>query len=134
MDYEGEFIKLNQAYCRPTPVQEPAPPIVVGAARPIMLDLVGRKADVWNCPSGLIPRLKEARERVLNTAAGRPIRTTLQIPVAVGRSTEEAAAALEVGRVHMEREHLERHGGVPSDEDECSANRRKDGLAAFHSE
>ena len=67
----------------------------------MMLDLVGRKADVWNCPSGLIPRLEEARERVLNAAAGRPIRTTLQIAVAVGRSTEEAAAALEIGRVHM---------------------------------
>ena len=74
VDYEGEFIKLDNAYCRPTPVQEPAPPIVVGAARPMMLDLVGRKADVWNCPSGLIPRLEEVRERVLTAAAGRPIR------------------------------------------------------------
>ncbi len=101
VDYDGEFIKLDSAYCRPTPLQRPSPPIVVGAARPMMLDLVGRKADVWNCPSGLIPRLEEARERVLNAAAGRPIRTTLQIPVAVGRSTEEAAAALEIGRVHM---------------------------------
>ena len=101
VDYEGEFIKLDQAYCRPAPVQQPSPPIVVGAARPMMLDLVGRKADVWNCPSGLIPRLEDAHERVLNAAAGRPIRTTLQIPVAVGRSTEEAAAALEIGRVHM---------------------------------
>lgn len=101
VDYEGEFIQLDNAYCRPAPVQEPAPPIVVGAGRPMMLDLVGRKADVWNCPSGHIPRLEEAQEIVLSAAAGRPVRTTLQIPVAVGRTTDEAAAALEIGRVHM---------------------------------
>ena len=101
VDYAGEFIKLDKAYCRPVPLQQPTPPIVVGAARPMMLDLVGRKADVWNCPSGLIPRLEQARERVMEAADGRPIRTTLQIPVAVGRTPEEAEAALEVGRVHM---------------------------------
>ena len=37
----------------------------------------------------------------MEAADGRPIRTTLQIPVAVGRTPEEAEAALEVGRVHM---------------------------------
>ena len=101
VDFDGEFIKLDQAYCRPVPVQQPAPPIVVGARGPMMLDLVGRKADVWNCSSGGIPTLDEARDRVLTAAAGRPIRTTLQIPVAVGRTPEEAAAAIEVGKVHM---------------------------------
>jgi len=101
VDYEGEFITLHKAYCRPVPLQQPAPPIVIGAARPMMLDLVGRKADVWNCPSGLISRLEESRERVLIAAAGRPIRTTLQIPIAIGRSPQEAAAALEIGRQHM---------------------------------
>jgi alkanesulfonate monooxygenase SsuD/methylene tetrahydromethanopterin reductase-like flavin-dependent oxidoreductase (luciferase family) len=101
VDFDGEFIKLDQAYCRPAPLQKPAPPFVVGAGRPMMLDLVGRKADVWNCPSGLIPKLAEARERVMEAADGRRVRTTLQIPVAVGRTSEEAAAALEVGKVHM---------------------------------
>ncbi len=104
VDYDGEFIKLDSAYARPAPLQEPGPPIVVAAARPLMLDLmldlVGRKADVWNCPSGLIPSLDEARERVLTAAGGRPLRTTLQIPVAVGRTPEEAATALEVGWIH----------------------------------
>lgn len=101
VNYDGEFIKLENAYCRPSPLQQPAPPIVVGASGPMMLDLVGRKADVWNCPSGAIPRLEEARDRVLAAADGRPIRTTVQIPVAVGRSQEEATAALDIGREHM---------------------------------
>lgn len=101
VDYEGEFITLRRAFCRPPPVQRPAPPIVVGAAGPLMLDLVGRKADVWNCPAGRIPRLGELRERVMTAADGREVRTTLQIPIAVGRTQDEADAALELGKVHM---------------------------------
>jgi alkanesulfonate monooxygenase SsuD/methylene tetrahydromethanopterin reductase-like flavin-dependent oxidoreductase (luciferase family) len=49
----------------------------------------------------LIPKLEEARERVMKSADGRRVRTTLQIPVAVGRTPEEAAAAVEIGKVHM---------------------------------
>ena len=101
VDYEGEYIRLDGAIARPTPLQQPGPPIVIGAGRPMMLDLVGRKADVWNCPSGLIPGLVRARERVLAAADGRVVRTTVQIPIAVGRTAAEAAAALEVGETHM---------------------------------
>jgi alkanesulfonate monooxygenase SsuD/methylene tetrahydromethanopterin reductase-like flavin-dependent oxidoreductase (luciferase family) len=100
VDYEGEFITLSGAFCRPLPVQAPAPPIVVGAGRPLMLDLVGRKADIWNCPASRIPTLEDARARVMEAAAGRVVRTTLQIPVAVGRTPQEAAAALELAKVH----------------------------------
>ncbi len=101
VDYEGEFISLAGAYGHPLPVQEPRPPIVVGAAGPMMLDLVGRKADVWNCPARLIPKVEEARERIDAAADGREVRTTLQIPVAVGRDADEARLAAEVGSVHM---------------------------------
>jgi alkanesulfonate monooxygenase SsuD/methylene tetrahydromethanopterin reductase-like flavin-dependent oxidoreductase (luciferase family) len=101
VDYDGELIRVSGAYCHPTPLQTPSPPIVVGAAGPLMLDLVGRQADVWNCPARLIPQLDEARDRVHAAADGRGVRTTLQIPVAVGRTPEEAAAAREVGSVHM---------------------------------
>ena len=98
VDYAGAFIEMENAYCRPVPLRQPAPPIVVGASGPRMLELVGRKADVWNCPAGLIPRLEKAREHVLDAAAGRLVRTTLQIPVAVGRSGDEAETALEAWR------------------------------------
>ena len=66
-----------------------------------MRELTGRKADTWNCPAGLIPDLEDARRVVDEAAAGRFVRTTLQVPVAVGRTREEADAALAVGRVHM---------------------------------
>ena len=101
VDYRGRYITLDQAYCRPVPVQQPSPPIVIGGAKPMMLDLTGRKADVWNCPAGVIPRLAEARAAVLRAADGRTVRTSVQIPVAVGRTADEAAAAVAVGREHM---------------------------------
>lgn len=100
VDYRGAYIELQGAYCHPVPVQRPGPPIVIGAVRPMMLDLAGRKADTWNCPSGMIPRLAELQEQVHKAAAGRTVRTTIQVPVAVGRTREEADAALEIGRVH----------------------------------
>lgn len=101
VDYRGEYITLDGAHARPAPLQQPTPPIVVGGSGPLMLDLVGRKADVWNCPSGKIPVLEECRDRVALAADGRRVRTTLQIPIAVGRTPAEAAEAVEVGRVHM---------------------------------
>lgn len=101
VDYEGEFITMANAYGRPRPLQRPGPPVIVGAAGPMMLDLAGRKADVWNCPARLIPDLESARDRVMAAADGRPVRTTLQIPVAVGRDAAEAEAAAAIGTAHM---------------------------------
>ena len=101
VDIDGEFLTLTQAVCNPPPVQQPHPPIVVGTGGEMMRRITGSKADVWNCPAGLIPDL-DAAKRVVDSAAGdRRVRTTLQIPVAVGRSREEADAALAVGRMHM---------------------------------
>jgi len=99
-DYSGEFITLDQAYCLPRPLQRPRPPIVIGAARPSMLNLVGRRADVWNCPANALPSFEDALQRVTRAANGRRVRATVQIPVAVGRTPEEAGAALEVARIH----------------------------------
>ncbi len=103
VDFDGDSIKLRGAYCRPGPLQQPHPPITVGAGGLRMREITGRKAEVWNCPASRIPDLEEARAVVTAAAAdaGRTVRTTLQIPVAVGRTEDEAAAALDVARIHM---------------------------------
>ena len=101
VDMDGEYITLDQAVCNPPPLQDPYPPIVVGTGGAMMRAITGAKADVWNCPAGLIPDL-DAAKRVVDEAAGdRQVRTTLQIPVAVGRNREEADAALAIGKMHM---------------------------------
>ncbi len=99
VDYTGPGVELRKAVIRPTPVQRPHPPIVVGAGRPRMLAVAGRLADVWNCPSRLLPTLEEPQALVHAAAGGRPVRTTIQVPVVVGRTREEADAARDASGV-----------------------------------
>ena len=46
--FEGEHYHLDGAFNRPAPVQQPRPPLVMGAHGPRMLKLVARHADTWN--------------------------------------------------------------------------------------
>lgn len=101
VDYEAEGVILENAVVAPGPVQKPHPPIVVGASGPHMLAATGRLGDVWNCPASLLGRLDELQETVLGAAGDRSVRTTIQVPVAVGRTQEEAATAFQVGSVHL---------------------------------
>jgi len=100
-DYRGRYVELDGAVCSPLPVQPGGPPIVIGAARPRMLALTGALADVWNCPYGSVPKLEALQQQVRQAAGGRVVRTTLQLPVVVGRTSAEADAALEVARSHL---------------------------------
>jgi alkanesulfonate monooxygenase SsuD/methylene tetrahydromethanopterin reductase-like flavin-dependent oxidoreductase (luciferase family) len=101
VDYSGRFVTLDQAVCAPGPLQEPHPPIVIGTGGRLMRGVTGRKADVWNCPAGLLGDVAGARRVVMEAADGRPVRTTLQVPVAVGRTREEADAALELAHTQL---------------------------------
>lgn len=46
--FDGKHYRLDGAYNRPAPVQQPRPPLVMGAHGPRMLKLVARYADTWN--------------------------------------------------------------------------------------
>ena len=47
--FDGRFYRLNNASYNPKPVQQPHPPIWIGAGgEKLMLPLVGRRADVWH--------------------------------------------------------------------------------------
>ena len=46
--FDGAHYRLDGAYNRPAPVQQPRPPLVMGAHGPRMLKLVARYADSWN--------------------------------------------------------------------------------------
>lgn len=49
--FEGRYFRVTEALANPKPVQQPHPPIVIGAERPRMLRLAARHADEWNGPS-----------------------------------------------------------------------------------
>ncbi len=97
---EGE-VRLEAARVRPLGVQRPHPPIVVGAGSPYMLAATGRLGDTWNCPARLLSTLEQPQALVHAAAGGRKVRTTIQVPVAVGRTRAEADEAMAVGRTHL---------------------------------
>jgi F420-dependent oxidoreductase-like protein len=52
-NFEGRYYKLTDAYCNPKPVQKPYPPITIGGSgEKLMLRIVAKHADRWNCPAG----------------------------------------------------------------------------------
>lgn len=73
VSYEGKVVSLSGAQMRPTPVQQPHPPIWIGGSGPRRtLPLVARYADVWHS-FGTPDSLREASERLdaLAVEAGR---------------------------------------------------------------
>lgn len=57
--YEGRYYRLRDAASRPRPVQQPRPPLMLGAHGPKMLGIVARHADAWNS----FGTVEEMRER-----------------------------------------------------------------------
>ncbi|HEV2334736.1 MAG TPA: LLM class flavin-dependent oxidoreductase [Stellaceae bacterium] len=66
--YKGKFYEVDGAVIDPRPVQQPRPPIIIGAMGPVMLKCAARFADTWN--SGLSgastfdAALVETRDRI----------------------------------------------------------------------
>lgn len=79
--YQGRYYQLDQAPFRPGPVQQPRPPLVLGAKRPRMLEIVARYGDTWNS-SGTVEELAE-RNRILDEHCAR-----------IGRDPEEIVRSL----------------------------------------
>jgi len=50
--YKGQYYQLKDAVMIPPPIQQPRPPITIGATGPLMLKIVARYADTWNSVPG----------------------------------------------------------------------------------
>ena len=106
VDYQGRAFSLAGAQLRPTPVQQPGPPVWIGGSgRRRTLPLVARYADVWHCFESL-ESLRELSAVVdeLATAAGRDPRSiirasslSLSEPWSAVRANAEAMRAAGVG-------------------------------------
>jgi alkanesulfonate monooxygenase SsuD/methylene tetrahydromethanopterin reductase-like flavin-dependent oxidoreductase (luciferase family) len=77
--FEGRYFQLHDATLRPRPVQQPHPPIWIGASGSRMLGIAARYADVWHQfgPPGAL-RPQSARVSDLAEAAGRDPATILR--------------------------------------------------------
>src|SRR5438270_6570563 len=53
--FEGRYYTMREAICNPKPIQQPHPPIWIGAGGERTLALTARHADVWNASGGSGP-------------------------------------------------------------------------------
>jgi alkanesulfonate monooxygenase SsuD/methylene tetrahydromethanopterin reductase-like flavin-dependent oxidoreductase (luciferase family) len=51
--YAGQYYQLKGTIMNPLPVQQPRPPMMIGANGPRMLKIVARYADTWNTFGGV---------------------------------------------------------------------------------
>jgi len=83
--WEGAHYRLEEAYCRPRPVQSPRPPLWVGGkGGPRLLRLVARRADGWNTVWTWTPEAYEERVRALGEACERAGRDPGSVRRSVG--------------------------------------------------
>jgi probable F420-dependent oxidoreductase len=67
--WEGRRFRLEEAYCRPRPAQDPRPPLWVGGkGGPRLMRLVARRADGWNTVWAWTPEDYADRVRLLERA------------------------------------------------------------------
>jgi F420-dependent oxidoreductase-like protein len=59
--YDGTYYRLKDAPCRPRPLQQPRPPLMLGAHGPRMLRIVAEYGDGWNS-FGSLEELKRRNE------------------------------------------------------------------------
>jgi probable F420-dependent oxidoreductase len=107
--YHGEFVDFDRIVCRPAPLQQPHPPILVGGNGPRVLERVLAYGDGWfpnRIPPDdqMISRVEELQR--LGEEAGRgPIPVSLQIPPRDPAVLEGYERAGVTRVVHMLRAH-----------------------------
>jgi len=105
--YHGEFVDFDRIVCRPAPLQEPHPPVLVGGSGPNVHKRVLAYGDGWfpnRIPpdDAMIARVEELQRR--GDEAGRgPIPVTLQIPPRDAAVLERYEQACVTRAVHMLR-------------------------------
>ena len=98
VSYDGKVVSLRNAQLRPTPVQQPHPPIWIGGNGPRRtLPLVAKYADAWHA-FGTPNSLRDASARVdeLATAAGRD-------PSAILRAGSVSLDDTDTARRHVDK-------------------------------
>ncbi len=110
VSFEGNHYRLNNALCNPAPVQQPAPPILIGGhGERHLLRVAAAHADITNMSADMGIAEHEAKRRVLDAhcaAVGRePSEVALSHNAHVFIGRDEAAVEA------LLAEHAARHGG-----------------------
>jgi F420-dependent oxidoreductase-like protein len=104
LDFAGRHYRLTGGLCRPRPLQQPRPPVMIGGAgERTMLRLVAEEADIWNASAGNYAQL-DRKIAVLKEhcrAVGRDVSTltlSLQDLVVIAPTDAALQAPLEDAR------------------------------------
>ena len=86
VDFQGQYYQVNNCVLRPRGPSKAGPPILIGAKRPRMLQLVARYADAWNTAWHTDPAVVQERYEQLRTACAEVGRDPAAITLTVGTS------------------------------------------------
>jgi alkanesulfonate monooxygenase SsuD/methylene tetrahydromethanopterin reductase-like flavin-dependent oxidoreductase (luciferase family) len=103
--FEGRYYTMRDAICNPKPIQQPHPPIWIGAGGDRTLMLTARYADVWNVSGGSSPEQLTDLSAKLDKACARVGRD----PVSIRRSVQyqwDGSDRSELMRLARERTNL----------------------------
>ncbi|MDG2303555.1 MAG: TIGR03560 family F420-dependent LLM class oxidoreductase [Candidatus Binatia bacterium] len=101
VSFFGEQFHVEDAYCRPRPVQDPHPPILVGGSgEKVLLKIVAEHADIWNnmgWAHSLLTRKIGVLHKHCETLKRDPgeIEISQQLLAAIGETETEARVATE---------------------------------------
>ena len=95
--WQGEHFHLDEAYCRPRPLQEPRPPLWLGGkGGPRLLRLVARRADGWNTVWAWTPESYAERAGALGRLCEQEGRDPRSVKRSVGLYTVVGESQLDV--------------------------------------
>jgi len=132
--FKGRYFQTADAWNNPQPVQRPHPPITIGGSgEKVMLKIVAKYADRWNCPAGY--RNFEQKFAVLKehcTAVGRDLKEiniSEQLLVCIGANDAEVEDRWKIAqRLPFWRTAIK---GTPSNVVEQLRDRVKRGIQFF---
>lgn len=88
VSWEGEHFRLEEAYCRPRPAQDPRPPLLLGGkGGPRLLRLVVKRGDGWNTVWAWTPEDYAERAQALDELCEREGRDPRSVKRSVGLYT-----------------------------------------------
>jgi len=101
--YEGEYFKLENAYCNPKPVQKPYPPIWIAGDSPPTQELMVKHGDIWFMYSKSPAKVAELVAGMRDKLTDRPFGVAVS---AVGLADKSESETLEwAQRYADERKH-----------------------------